>query len=438
MLKGRNVCVHKLGSTLKEQMGFYRFLHHPQTTESSILRQLLSFQESVEEEEELLVISDTSQVNVAHLKFCIKDKTGLGVLNDGLTLGYYFHGSLVLSSDYQVKGISDALIFSRPKKIAAINKRKRDAVPMKYKESNRWWLGIKNSTTYLGNPSRLTFIQDREGDIYEVLDKIQKQGSKFIIRSKHNRYIRSLDGIKQRLKTYLSTLAIQQNYWIKVPVDKHANKFRKANLSIRYASLDLQAPTHHQYETDFSDQISCNVIQVFQANPIKAHPTINWIIFTNHPVQTKAQALKIINDYRSRWNIEEVFRGMKSKGLQVNKASYKTGAALRKIAIMGFDISTTALKLRQARDGKTFQAIEEVFDHRHQLCLKQLLPKFEGNTDKQKNPHSTNSLAWAAWIIARIGGWKGYQSQRPPGVITFKRGLADFQQIFIGWNIRYP
>src|SRR4051812_8249485 len=31
------------------------------------------------------------------------------------------------------------------------------------------------------------------------------------------------------------------------------------------------------------------------------------------------------------------------------------------------------------------------------------------------NPHPTDSLAWAAWIIARLGGWNGYASSRPPG-----------------------
>jgi hypothetical protein len=32
-------------------------------------------------------------------------------------------------------------------------------------------------------------------------------------------------------------------------------------------------------------------------------------------------------------------------------------------------------------------------------------PTLEGNTERQKNPHPPHSLAWLAWIIARLGGW---------------------------------
>ena len=40
------------------------------------------------------------------------------------------------------------------------------------------------------------------------------------------------------------------------------------------------------------------------------------------------------------------------------------------------------------------------------------------------------SLAWAAWIIARLGGWNCYY--KPPGPITFRRGMAQFYPIHRG------
>ncbi|HAO22653.1 MAG: hypothetical protein BWK80_56510 [Desulfobacteraceae bacterium IS3] len=67
------------------------------------------------------------------------------------------------------------------------------------------------------------------------------------------------------------------------------------------------------------------------------------------------------------------------------------------------------------------------------VALRMLLNRYEGKTDKQKNPFQENSLSWAAWIIAGIGGWKGYRRADPAGQITMRRGLEIFSNLFDGW-----
>ena len=58
----------------------------------------------------------------------------------------------------------------------------------------------------------------------------------------------------------------------------------------------------------------------------------------------------------------------------------------------------------------------------------------EGKTDKQKNPHPKGSLAYAAWVFARLGGWTGYYGK--PGPIVMLRGLTQFHAIKHGWSFR--
>ena len=81
------------------------------------------------------------------------------------------------------------------------------------------------------------------------------------------------------------------------------------------------------------------------------------------------------------------------------------------------------------------QSINEVFNSEEQKCLDMLNKKLEGETDKTRNPSSTTSLKWAVWVIARLGGWKGYKSQRKPGPIVLQKGLVKFYQVFEGWNL---
>ncbi len=61
----------------------------------------------------------------------------------------------------------------------------------------------------------------------------------------------------------------------------------------------------------------------------------------------------------------------------------------------------------------------------HHLPLAACCAKLEGNTARQKNPHPTGSLAYAAWVCARLGGWTGYYGK--PGPIVMLNGWQQFQ-----------
>jgi hypothetical protein len=54
-------------------------------------------------------------------------------------------------------------------------------------------------------------------------------------------------------------------------------------------------------------------------------------------------------------------------------------------------------------------------------------PTLEGKSERQQNPHPARGLVWAAWIIARLGGWNCYY--KLPGPITFRRGVEQFHTI---------
>ena len=91
------------------------------------------------------------------------------------------------------------------------------------------------------------------------------------------------------------------------------------------------------------------------------------------------------------------------------------------------------LQLTLAREGQTQRPASDAFTTDQIGLLHHLQPTLEGKTEKQKKPHPVHTLAWAAWIIARLGGWKGYACERRPGPITMLRGLRAFSAIYHGW-----
>jgi hypothetical protein len=94
---------------------------------------------------------------------------------------------------------------------------------------------------------------------------------------------------------------------------------------------------------------------------------------------------------------------------------------------------TALLKIVQMNiayaDPEGGQPIEEVFDIEQINVLKIMNTKLQGNTTKLQNHNNPKRTKWAAWVIGRVGGWKGYDLQGPPGVVVLKGGLDRLSYI---------
>jgi hypothetical protein len=89
--------------------------------------------------------------------------------------------------------------------------------------------------------------------------------------------------------------------------------------------------------------------------------------------------------------------------------------------------------LTQGRDSTDPMPASNVFIEPEIDTLAALGPTLEGSTERQQNRHPARSLAWAAWIIACLGGWNCYD--KLPGPITFRRGMEDFYAIHQGGQL---
>jgi hypothetical protein len=122
--------------------------------------------------------------------------------------------------------------------------------------------------------------------------------------------------------------------------------------------------------------------------------------------------------------------------LDVESSQLETGAGLKKLVLMALNVALIIMQLVGDRDGEAGQPGDLVFNDEELECLKEVEKEYEGKTKLSKNPFELYSLAWAAWIIGRMGGWKGYRKAGPAGPITMKRGLQQFSILFKGWILR--
>lgn len=156
-------------------------------------------------------------------------------------------------------------------------------------------------------------------------------------------------------------------------------------------------------------------------------------MLTTYCIERYDQAIDIIELYRKRWHIEQLFRLLKKQGFETEESELETGWALRKLSILALNASLRIMQLMHATEDENAQPLSEVFTESEQRCLEQANQHLNGSSAKLMNPYKPLSLIWARWIIARLGGWKGYASQRNAGPITLKRGLDNFNQMYYGW-----
>ena len=174
-------------------------------------------------------------------------------------------------------------------------------------------------------------------------------------------------------------------------------------------------------------------VYVVETTELNKNKGIHWRILTTHEVNTVQDALQIILWYKERWHIEQIHRLLKTEGFRIESSQLEQGWAIRKLTLLAMMASLRILQMMLAYQDDNEQPIEEVFDSREQECLKMISAKYEGKTEKLKNPAKANTLKWAAWVIARLGGWKGQASQRKPGPIVLQKGLAKFYNVYEGW-----
>ena len=95
--------------------------------------------------------------------------------------------------------------------------------------------------------------------------------------------------------------------------------------------------------------------------------------------------------------------------------------------------AVSVMQLVKARDGKTGQRHEDCFEADDKPLIIALSRKLSGKTLKQQNPYTPDDLAFASWVIARLGGWTGYYGKPGPNVMRY--GLDRYHVIKLGAQI---
>ena len=376
---------------------------------------------------DVVVIQDTSELALGGRR---AKANGYGPVGKGGALrGLLLHAVLAVDAGTGgVLGLVDAKVWNR--KGSKAKPRRGRKTPQK--ESQRWLDGTSRAGEVLAAANSITGVSDRESDIYEHFAR-RPSNVHLIVRACQNRQIETdREDPISLLFPHVDGLPEQGRLKVKIPAAP-GRKARVAELAVRFSRVVLCKPLHGA-APDLPVTIALTMVDVRETSKPEDGKPVHWRLLTTHEVTSLGEARRIIDLYRMRWIIEEFFHTLKTAGFDIEAADIGDPQVMIKFVTAATVAAITVMQLVKARDGTTGQSLTDAFDPADQPILEAVSAQLEGKTAKQKNPHSRGSLAFAAWVIARLGGWTGYYGK--PGPQVMRRGIDDFQRIKYGASLR--
>lgn len=426
MVAGKDVCLRRLAKGSRaEEVRFNRFLANDKVT---VARVIASWSEGAAEAAEgrhVLAIQDTSEINFATTA---GRRRGLGEIGKGNGRGVLLHPMLTVDAETGIcLGLLTGQVWTRSGR-RTVSHDRRDLAD---KESQRWIATANAAKPLLASAAMVTSIGDRESDIFAAYASVPEERFHVIARSMHDRKLADGSG----LYAAGERMAVVDEALIVLPA-RAQRKARLARLELRFGAVNLARP-QTKFLRHLPESVPLTLVEVREPHPQAGTEPLHWRLLTTHAVASAQDAWRVVEWYKRRWLIEQFFRVLKTQGLQLEDSQIATAERLLKLVAIAAKAAVITIQLLQARDGRGRQPAQLAFNANELATLAALNRDLEAKSRRLRNPHPPDSLAWAAWIIGRLGGWDGYPSSKPPGPITLKHGLEYFHAVAVGWSLKH-
>jgi hypothetical protein len=416
-----SLVIRKLGETRAGELAIHRFLSAPSVTCKEMLGTLAGRTLTSTAGRRIVVAQDTTEINFAGRE---ANRRGLGPAGDGVSAGFFIHPLVAIDSETEaVLGLLDAHIWTRDDAIEATPRRKR---AIEDRESMRWLRGVDRSAELLADAASVVVVGDRENDIYSCFAR-RPAGLDLIVRAAQDRALVEDVSLFASAADWPELTRMQ----VKVAARRVGDPGRIAMVALRAGPVTLKRPRNGFAKTD-PETVAMTMVEAREIDPPLNVEPLHWRLLTTIEVGDAEAACEIVRLYRLRWRIEELFRALKSDGMRLEETQMHEAGRLFKLAVVGLAAACRTIQLVDARDGSPRPASDAI-DPVLLPVAEAIGATLEGKTERQQNRHPMHSLAWLAWIVARLGGWNCYY--KPPGPKTMRAGWAQLATMTAGFTI---
>ena len=365
----------------------------------------------------MLVVHDTTELDFGK-------RAQLGELNGGSRRGFFGHVSLAVAVDESRAPLGvvacETLFRDGLKKQGSAQKERAN-------EGERWARGVSASKTQLEGLCRI-HVADREADAYELMNHVVALGDDFVFRASTDRLLNK--EAKTRLSDALAAVTplVGRGFTVgKRPRNtspRHARRHPEraehvVHAEVSATTVELPRPA----KRSGAPSLTLNVVHVRELAEDGAASGVEWILWTTLPISTAEDVLFVVDAYRGRWRIEELFKALKT-GCEFEKLQLESRRSIVNALAVYLPVAWLQLHLRAISRDET-APVSAVLSERQVFCLR---IAYEAQ-EKKRLPH-TLSARDAMLAIARLGGH--LKNNGDPGWLTIGRGMHDILLVELG------
>lgn len=415
-----------------ETISAYRFFNNQRVSVENILSpHQLATLARIKQESVVLIPQDTSEIDFSKRQAI----AGMGYLGDQASQGFYIHPSIAITPTKQCLGIVDFQGWTRAELGTRSTRKKRN---LEEKESYCWIKAYEaaNQIALAAPETAIISIADREGDIYELLEKMPSETNKayWLVRcGQQGRLVMNLEqGEASRLGEAVKQTAPIGEIAFTLPSGKTYHRHRsnrqprqerRVQQVVRMQTVALKPPKRQGKKLN---PISIQVIHCEEINPPGEGDKIEWLLLTSYPIQDIKTAFEVIGWYLCRWQIELFFKILKS-GCTIEELQFSTYQATLNCVALYAIIAWRILYLTMLGRSHPDLPCDAVFEsHEWQsvyaVSTKKLIPK---------DPPPLDSIIR---MIAKLGGFLGRKSDGYPGVKVMWIGMQRMKDFAQAWE----
>lgn len=413
-----------------ETIGAYRFLNNEDVDSNKILSpHTEATLERIKKEKIVLLPQDTTEIDFTGRK----PINGMGYLTSENSHGFYLHPSIAITPERLCLGVVDMQTWARER---LGTRSERNKKPIEDKETYCWIKGYEaaNNIAKKAPETIVVSIADREGDIYELLEKIPSEENKayWLVRAKHDRNLMDEAGkaleetLKEAVKNTNPIGEIEFNLptgRIHTRGKRSARTERTVKQEVRVCEIYLN-PTKKKKQR--KSQVKINVVHCVEINGPK-NEKLEWFLITSYPVNDAETAIEIVNWYLCRWQIEVFFKILKS-GCKVEELQFETLQSTTNCIAMYLIVAWRILYLTMLGRNCPDLSCDIVFEENEWKSVYAVY--------KRKRPPSTPpKLNEIILIIAKLGGFLGRKSDGHPGATVMWIGIQRMRDFTIAFEV---